>query len=54
MESVFCIGVMIQDLKGKFMLKNDIEISKYINWGINEINSGGVEDCVVIFCFFYN
>lgn len=53
-ESAFCIGVTIQDLKGKFTSKNDIETSKYTNWGTNETNSGGVEDCAVIFRLFYN
>lgn len=53
MESAFCIGVTIQDLKGKFTSKNDIETSKYTNWGTNETNSGGVEDCAVIFLAFF-
>lgn len=47
-KALFGWGLRTRIWKGTFMSKNYIETSKYTNWGTNETNSGGVEDCAVI------
>lgn len=53
-ECTFGIGFTNQDYEGTFIWKNNIENSKYTNWGTNEPNNGGDEDCAVLFRLFTN
>lgn len=47
MECAFWIGFTDQALEGTFSWKHNNENSEYTNWGTNEPNNGGDEDCAV-------
>uniref|UniRef100_A0A8W8M7T5 C-type lectin domain-containing protein n=2 Tax=Magallana gigas TaxID=29159 RepID=A0A8W8M7T5_MAGGI len=47
MECAFWIGFTDQALEGTFSWKHNNVNSEYTNWGTNEPNNGGDEDCAV-------